>query len=223
VRKMVRSASLSPQDAFLMNSTYFDRAQRQQLYASALGQELEQHDSWARHRTHFATVSAADFLNQMMYVDIKTFMVSLNLTYNDKMTMASSVEGRVPFLDWELAEFVAQQVPPALKLHGHWKPTTKYILREAMRGNLPDEVLHQTKAGFGAPIDYWLVHDLREMVDDLLSESRVRQRGYFEPAFVQRLIHEQRLGRRNWSLQIWQLLTLELWHQIYIDRKPDTV
>jgi asparagine synthase (glutamine-hydrolysing) len=219
-QKMVRSASLSPQDAFLMNSTYFDQAQRRQLYSPALGLEIEQHDSWIRHRAHFAQVSEADFLNQMMYVDIKTFMVSLNLTYNDKMTMASSVEGRVPFLDWELAEFVAQQVPPALKLRGHWRPTTKYLLRTAMRGILPEEVLHQTKAGFGAPIDYWLAHDLREMVDDLLCETRLRQRGYFEPATVQRLIHEQRLGLRNWSLQIWQLLTLELWHQIYIDGKP---
>lgn len=219
-QKMVRSASLSPQAAFLMNSTYFDQTERRQIYTPALGRELEQHDSWVQHRGHFARVSEADFLNQMMYVDIKTFMVSLNLTYNDKMTMASSVEGRVPFLDWELAEFVAQQVPPALKLRGHWKPTTKYILRKAMRGVLPDEVLQQTKAGFGAPVDYWLAHDLREMVDDLLSETRLRQRGYFEPAYVRRLIQEQRQGWRNWSLQIWQLLTLELWHQIYVDGKP---
>ena len=75
----------------------------------------------------------ADFLNQMLYLDTKIFMTSLNLTYNDKMSMASSVEVRVPFLDRELAEFVAWNVPPNLKLKGFLRPTTKYIFRQAMR------------------------------------------------------------------------------------------
>ncbi len=109
--------------------------------------------------------------NQMLYLDTKIFMVSLNLTYNDKMSMASSVEVRVPFLDRELAEFVAWNVPPHMKLRGVLRPTTKYIFRKAMRDVLPAEVLRQPKAGFAAPVDYWLAHDLREMVDDLLSTN----------------------------------------------------
>jgi asparagine synthase (glutamine-hydrolysing) len=141
-------------------------------------------------------------------------MVSLNLTYNDKMSMASSVEVRVPFLDWELAEWVAWNVPPRLKLR---QGTTKYILREAMRPLLPPEVLEQKKAGFGAPADYWLAHDLREMVDDLLSETNLSRRGLFNPRAVRRLIDEQRSGREDWSLQIWQFLTLELWMRTFID------
>jgi asparagine synthase (glutamine-hydrolysing) len=141
-------------------------------------------------------------------------MVSLNLNYNDKMSMASSVEVRVPFLDWEFAEWVAWNVPPNLKLHSR---TTKHILREAMRPVLPEEVLNQKKAGFGAPADYWLAYDLREMVDDLLSASRINERQLFDAQVVRRLVEEQRAGLGDWSAHIWQLLTLELWMQTFLD------
>jgi asparagine synthase (glutamine-hydrolysing) len=153
----------------------------------------------------------------MLYLDTKVFMTSLNLTYNDKMSMASSVEVRVPFLDRELAEFVAWNIPPNLKLKGFPRPTTKYIFRQAMRDILPREVLQQPKAGFAAPVDYWLAHDLKEMVDDLLSPAQLRQRGVFQPAVVQRYIDEHRNGRQDWSMQLWQFLTLELWMQTFLD------
>jgi len=106
-------------------------------------------------------------------------------------------------------------VPPSLKLHGR---TTKHILREAMRPLLPAEVLEQKKAGFGAPADYWLANDLTEMVDDLLSESNLKSRGLFDPAAVRLLVDEQRIGRQDWSAQVWQFLTLELWMQAFIDQ-----
>ena len=162
-------------------------------------------------------MSESDFLHQMLYLDTKIFMTSLNLTYNDKMSMASSVEVRVPFLDRELAEFVAWNVPPKLKLKGFWKPTTKYILRKAMGDLLPPEVLKQPKAGFAAPVDYWLAHDLKEMVDDLLSPSQLQHRGLFKPEAVRRFVDEHRGGRQDWSMQIWQFLTLELWMRTFLD------
>ena len=217
-KKMVRSGSLPPQDGFLMNCTRLDEVQKARLYTPDLRVRFNGIDPWKQHRDYFERVSHADFLNQMLYLDTKAFMVSLNLTYNDKMGMASSVEVRVPFLDRELAEFVAWHVPPRLKLNGFWRPTTKYIFRKAMQGVLPEEVLRQPKAGFGAPVDYWLTYDLREMVDDLLSEDRIQQRGYFEPTAVHQLIKEHRSGRQDWSIQIWQLLTLELWLQTFVDR-----
>jgi len=216
-RKMARSAALPPQDSFLMNSTYLDDAQKSQLYTPALREAAAGLDPWSTHRRYFDTVAHADFLHQMLYLDTKAFMVSLNLTYNDKMSMASSVETRVPFLDRELAEFVAASVPPAMKLRGFWFPTTKYILRKAMQGMVPDEVLSQPKAPFGAPVDYWLANDLREMTDDLLSETQVTKRGFFHSEYVRKLIAEQRSGARDWSAQIWQLLTFELWLKTFVD------
>jgi len=215
-KKMARSASLSPRDYFLMNSTYLTDDQKDWLYTPAVRESINGDGAWSRHMAYFEQVNDADFLNQMLYLDTKAFMVSLNLNYNDKMSMASSVEVRVPFLDHELAEWVASNVPPSLKLHGR---TTKHILREAMRPLLPAEVLEQKKAGFGAPADYWLANDLIEMIDDLLSESRLKSRGLFNPAAVRQLIKEQRSGRQDWSAQVWQFLTLELWMQTFIDRK----
>jgi asparagine synthase (glutamine-hydrolysing) len=86
-----------------------------------------------------------------------------------------------------------------------------------MHGVLPEEVLRQPKAGFAAPTDYWLANDLREMTDDLLAEPRIRERGLFRPEAVRRLVDEHRSGKQDWSMQIWQFLTLELWMQNFLD------
>ncbi len=216
-RKMARSASLSAVESFIMNCTYLDATQKSELYTPALREEIGASDPAACHQAAFDQVRDSDFLNRMLYVDSKIFMASLNLNYNDKMSMASSVEVRVPFLDRELAEFVAWNVPPELKLKGSLRPITKYIFREAMKGILPEEVLRQPKAGFGAPADYWLAHDLRGIVDDLLSETRVRRRGLFRPEAIRKFVEEQRQGTQDWSMQIWQFLTLEVWMQTFLD------
>src|SRR6267142_347070 len=215
-KKMARSAALTPAEAFIRNCTYFDSQQRADLYASE-SQPGQLAGSAHRHLAAFDKVRHADFLNQMLYLDTKIFMTTLNLTYNDRMSMASSVEVRVPFLDRELAEFVAWNVRPEWKLKGKWRPVTKYIFREAMRSMLPEEVLGQPKAGFAAPVDYWLANELRPMVDDLLSESQVRKRGLFRPEEVRRYVNEHRRGAEDWSMQIWQLLTLEIWMQLFLD------
>jgi len=217
LKKMARSAALPPVERFLANATYLDKAQKSSLYTADFAARVSDSDPAVRHHAAFARVRESDFLNQMLYLDTKIFMTSLNLTYNDKMSMAASVEVRVPFLDRELAEFVAWNVPPALKLKGFLNPTTKHIFRESMRTILPREVLKQRKAGFGAPVDYWLAHDLKEMVDDLLCAERVRGRGLFRTEAVQRFLDEHRSGRRDWSMQLWQFLTLELWMQIFLD------
>jgi len=214
-KKMARSASLNSVDRFITNCTYFDGAQKSELYAS--GFLSDTNDPAGEHRASFERVKDADFLHQMLYLDTKIFMTSLNLTYNDKMSMASSVEVRVPFLDRELAEFAAWNVPPNLKIKGLLRPTTKYVFRQAMRDILTQEVLQQPKAGFAAPVDYWLAHDLKEMVDDLLSPVRLQKRGFFRPEVVQRYVGEHRSGRHDWSMQLWQFLTLELWMQTFLD------
>jgi len=222
-KKMVRSASLSPVERFIMNCTYLDERQKSELYTPELLDQISGSDPAVQHHACFEKVQDADFLNQMLYVDSKIFMASLNLTYNDKMSMASSVEIRVPFLDRELAEFVACNVPPRFKLKGFFRPTTKYIFRKAMQDVLPREVLAQPKAGFAAPVDYWLAHDLNEVVDDLLSESQVRKRALFRPELVRSFVNEHRSGAHDWSMQIWQFLTLELWMQLFLDGQSNRV
>lgn len=214
-KKMAHSASLSPRDRFIANCTYLDNDKKSRLYTSDFFMEVGASDPTGEHRAAFDRVRDADFLHQMLYLDTKIFMASLNLTYNDKMSMASSVEVRVPFLDRELAEFVAWNVPPRLKLKGFLRPQTKYIFRRAMKDILSREVLQQPKAGFSAPIDYWLANDLKDMVDDLLQQ--ICKRGLFHAPSVQRFVVEHRKGRHDWSMQLWQLLTLELWMQTFLD------
>ena len=216
-KKMARSASLTPTDRFVANCTYLDGGHKANIYTSAFAAPAVTLDAAREHFAAFGRVKDADFLHQMLYLDTKIFMTSLNLNYNDKMSMASSVEVRVPFLDRELAEFVAWNVPPNLKLKGFLRPTTKYIFRRAMRDLLPREVLQQPKAGFAAPVDYWLTHDLRTMVDDLLSPAQLRKRGMFRHSAVDRFVREHRSGRQDWSMQVWQFLTLELWMQTFLD------
>ncbi|HEX3741952.1 MAG TPA: asparagine synthase (glutamine-hydrolyzing) [Terriglobales bacterium] len=216
-KKMLRSAALPAESRFIRNCTYLDGEQRASFYLSDVRDELGDYEANCSHAATFAKTSHADFLNQMLYLDTKLFMTSLNLNYNDKMSMACSVEVRVPFLDHELAEFVAWNVPPDLKLNGFFSLATKDIFRKAMRGSLPPEVLRQPKAGFAAPTDYWLANDLQEMTDDLLADSTVRARGFFRPEAVQKLICEHRSGSHDWSMQIWQFLTLELWMQNFMD------
>ena len=116
-KKMARSGSLAPRDRFIMDSVYLQEAHKHRLYSDLTRSRIGRSDPRARHLAYFENVASADFLNQMLYLDTKAFMVSLNLTYNDKMSMASSVEVRVPFLDWELAEWTAANIPPSLKLH----------------------------------------------------------------------------------------------------------
>ena len=217
-KKMARSASLEPRESFLMNCTYLDELQKAYLYTPEMRENVGHSDPLRYHNRHFMRVRNADFLDQMLYSDIKTFMVSLNLNYADKMSMASSVEVRVPFLDYELAEWVFANIPPNLRLHGNIYPSTKYIFRQAFKDILGQEVLRQPKAGFGAPVDEWLHEDLREMVNDGLSEDTIRRRGYFNPKTVAEMVSDYRKGKANWSMQIWQLLTLELWMQVFLER-----
>jgi asparagine synthase (glutamine-hydrolysing) len=212
-KKLAKSAALPERDRYLGFGTYFTEAEKSELYSGDLAAASNEFDPYSEHHRYFRRVENQDFVNQMLYVDIKTFLPCLNLTYTDKTSMASSTEVRVPLLDHELVEMAAR-IPAALKLKGL---TGKYILKRAAEAWLPREIIHRKKAGFSAPVRAWLVRDLRGVVEDLLSESNIRARGYFEYSQVRRLIDNNLTGREDNSLKVFQLLTLELWHRAFID------
>jgi asparagine synthase (glutamine-hydrolysing) len=220
LKKMIRSGALPPRERFLNNSCYLDEAQLGKLCTEDFVSRVQELDPFREHRKYFNRVADADFLNQMLYLDTKTFMVSLNLMVADKTSMASSVESRVPFLDWEFAQWVATHVPPHLKLKGS---ITKYIYRRAMKSVIPPEVMRQRKAGFTAPIDMWLANDLKVFLRDILSHDRLKRHGVFNPLTVDKMLHEQSTGVRDWTYPIWQVLTLELWMEQFLHARQQVI
>jgi asparagine synthase (glutamine-hydrolysing) len=217
-KKMVRSGSLPDHERFLTDSIYMSRELISQVCTDSFFSLVQDLDPMMRHREYFERSSGSDFMNQMLYLDSKAFMSSLNLNVADKTSMACSVEIRLPFLDWQFAQWVADNVPPALKLRG---ATTKYIYRQAIKRDMPEEVLRQPKAGFTAPIDFWVANDLKDLLGDVLSPAAIRSRGLFNPAAIERMIREQRSGHTDWSYQIWQALTFELWAREFLDSTVD--
>lgn len=213
LRKLAAGVPLEPDARFAFYRAYYGDQELLGLYNPELRRELAGEHAWSEHEEYMRSAPAGDFLNKMLYTDWKTFLPELNLAYCDKLSMAASVETRVPYLDNEIVDFMCT-VPASLKLHGL---TSKYLLREAMKDLVPAEILHRRKVGFGAPIRTWLRRDLREMVDDLLSPERIAARGYFDAAAVRHMIEDDRQGRADNTYRIWALLTLEVWHQVFLE------
>ncbi len=212
-KKFARSAALDFENRYLGYGTYFTDDAKQRLYSDEWRSRTAGYDPYAMHRGYFARVKHAAPLNRLLYVDLKTFLPCLNLMTTDKTSMAVNLEVRVPFLNREMIEFTAR-MPAHLKLRGLKR---KYVLKRALEGILPDDVVWRKKAGFGAPIRSWLRGPLRPLVSDLLSEETVRRRGLFRPKEVKRVVDANFSGREDFNLQVFQLLGLELWQRQFID------
>ncbi len=214
-KKFAKSAALDFENRYLGFGTYFTDEAKRRLYTDELRERTCEFDPYREHRRHFERVSKAAPLNRLLYVDLKTFLPCLNLTTTDKTSMAANLEVRVPFLNHELVELAAR-MPPALKLRGMKR---KYILKRAAEKLLPRDVVWRKKAGFGAPVRSWLRGALRPLVEDLLSEETIKRRGLFRPAEVRRIIDANLSGREDYNLQVFQLLTFELWQRTFLDQK----
>ncbi|MDT7542775.1 MAG: hypothetical protein QOE33_2679 [Acidobacteriota bacterium] len=212
-KKFARSGALDFEERYLGFGTYFTDEQKLALYTDDLRDATRGLDPYKEHRRYFARCENAAPLNRLLYVDLKTFLPCLNLDYTDKTSMAATLEVRVPFLNVELVELAAR-MPPRLKLRGLKR---KYILKRAAERLLPREVVWRKKAGFGAPLRSWLRGALRPLVDELLSDETIKRRGLFRPTEVRRVVEANLAGREDFSLQVFQLLTLELWQREFMD------
>jgi asparagine synthase (glutamine-hydrolysing) len=215
-KKFARSAALDFEDRYLGYGTYFTDDAKRQLYSDDWRGLTKDFDAYEKHRKYFARVNGAEPINRLLYVDLKTFLPCLNLMTTDKTSMAANLEVRVPFLNRELLELAAR-MPGHLKLRGLKR---KYILKRALESVLPHEVIWRRKAGFGAPIRSWLRGPLKPLIQDLLGEATVRNRGLFQPREVKRILDANLSGREDYNLQVFQLLGLELWHRQFIDAIP---
>jgi asparagine synthase (glutamine-hydrolysing) len=215
LRKFSSSASLDFEERLIGFLSYASGENLRGLFGEQYGASIQ---SGLPERTHWELLKRSSrwhYVNRMLHLDMGTFLPSLNLAYTDKTSMAFGVEVRVPYLDNEIVDFMAR-VPPELKMR---RTVRKYLMKQALHGLLPRHILNRKKAGFGAPIRTWIVSDLKEMIGDLLSETHLKHRGFFNPAYVHKLIQENASGRHDYNYLIYSLLCFELWCRVYMDKQ----
>ncbi|MEQ1762779.1 MAG: asparagine synthase (glutamine-hydrolyzing) [Pyrinomonadaceae bacterium] len=214
-KKFAKSAAMDFEERYLGFGTYFTSAMKSKLLSSSMHDATTGFDAYEYHKKYFANCRDAAPINRLLYVDFKTFMPALNLDTTDRTSMAANLEVRAPFLNRELVELSAR-IPASLKIKGLKR---KYIFKKAMESVLPKDLIWRRKAGFGAPIRSWLRGGLRSFVHDHLSPETIKRRGLFSPEEVGRIISLNESGREDMALQVFQLLTLEIWFKEFIDKK----
>ncbi len=160
---------------------------------------------------HFQGCDSTELLDKMMYFDLKTSLPEQLLLLTDKMTMAVSLEARVPLLDYRIVEFAAR-LPARLKVNGF---KLRYLQKEAFRGRLPDYVYAQPKKGFGAPVGGWLRSELEPLLNDFLNPSYLKAQGIFAPGPVGELIQRHKSRQEDHTDALWALIVFQIWGRAY--------
>ena len=219
-RRLARYATRSflamertPESMFFDNFAAIRLSDQRWLLAPGLRDGATGPQAYAASRAHFDKPNGT-LLDRLLYADMKTYLVEL-LMKQDQMSMATSIESRVPFLDHKLVEYAAA-LPDDWKLQG-W--TTKRVLREAMKGLLPESILNRPKMGFPVPFAGWTRGAWNRVLREVLLDRRSRERGLIDPMAVDRLLRDHRMGRTEGGDRLWTLLNLELWHRTFIDHE----
>jgi len=159
-----------------------------------------------------------DMLKQLQAYDFRNMLPECFLMKTDRMTMARSIEARVPFLDHRLVE-LAFRMPSSYKLHSG---KTKFILKKAFSSRLPKDIVWRSKQTFHVPLENWLNEDLKSTVSDVLNITKIYRQGILNPQQVKKVMENYDCGKLYYSRQLWALLTFQMWHNIYIDKEKPT-
>lgn len=209
VRRFLESGAQDFDEAYLQIVSILKPKEKQRLYTSA----MKAGDSWDFVREAFRPNTAYGRLETVMMAELASYLPFNQLAYNDRMSMAQSLEVRVPLVDQRVVE-VAGNIPLRWKIQNG---VTKGLFREAMSPYLPPEILHGKKLGLNLPLSLWFQHELKIWVGEMISPATLRKRGYFQPDTVQQLWQAHQSGKRDNSLLLWALIVFELWHQKYLD------
>ena len=218
-KNLAWNATLNARDRYLDGVSFFPVLHRERglftdSFLQAAGRLPDPLLEWQR---LYDDAPGHDRLSRLLYLDTKTYLVSDILTKVDRMSMATSLEVRVPMLDHKFVEWVTS-LPVKWKLRGE---TRKHILKKlAERLGIPSPLLHRKKQGFQLPLVEWMRNDVKDQYLRVLLEPRTLQRGYFKPEAVRSLVNEHVSGRRNRSGLLWRMLVLELWHRNFME-SPD--
>lgn len=214
-QKLLRTfLTLSPtiESIYFDNFAVFPRTMQNELLTPETRERIGVSDPYAGVRAVLQQTDASSLLDRLLYADIKTYLHEL-LMKQDQMSMATSVESRVPFLDHKLVEFTSI-LPERLKLRG-W--TTKYILRKCMQGVLPHTILSRPKMGFPVPVGAWFRGAYGSVVDEYVLSERAMNRGLFNPDFVRSLVKRHQTGGEDHSERLWALVNFEMWLRQFFD------
>jgi len=214
-RNYLHNIALDSVDRYIDSISIFTELNKPLLYTAefrrALARPMRTDEEAAiPFRDYARRVKTGEPLDSLLYIDSKTYLPGDILTKVDRMSMAVSLEARVPLLDHKLIEFV-NRIPANLKLNGL---ETKHIFKQAISDFVPAEILNRPKQGFGVPVQEWINEQLRDCIRETLTDRAARERGYAEPKYVQLLLDEHERGRRDHSTQLWTLFMLEKWHRV---------
>jgi asparagine synthase (glutamine-hydrolysing) len=213
-RNYLHNIAQDPLHRYLDSVSFFGSLAKRSLYSADFRLQLKGESRAASlFQEHAERVHSAEPLDTLLYLDSKTYLPGDILTKVDRMSMAVSLEARVPLLDHKLIEFVAR-IPAQLKMKGL---ETKHIFKRAVRGLVPSEILDRPKQGFGLPIQKWINQELRAYIRDCLLDQRTRERGYFNQDYIALLFDEHDRGRRDNTGPLWTLFMLELWHRRFTE------
>jgi asparagine synthase (glutamine-hydrolysing) len=212
-RRLLETLPLSPAERYQRYVAWFNAEQRAELYTTEFAWDACNEDAHDPVASAWAEATGDDLVDVMLEVDTTTYLPGDLITKIDIATMAYALEARSPLLDHELMEFAAT-IPADLKVRGGQK---KWILREALRGWLPSDVLDRSKQGFSVPISDWFRHELRDLVRDVLLDPGAVSRGYFRSEAVQNMVDRHVGGTHDEGKRLWSLFMLELWHREFSD------
>lgn len=214
LKRFVEGAALPDKLGHMRWMIYFTEDEKASLYSRRISDQLRGADSYESIKTYFKNNKGIDRLSRDLYLDTKLYLVDDILTKVDRMSMANSLEARVPLLDHNFVEFVAS-IPSSLKIQ---KGTRKYILKRAMRTKLPKIILERGKQGFSIPMKNWLRKELRDLMEDVLSKERLRRENYFDYHYVEKLKKGHLEGKYDHWHKLWALICFEMWHEMYIEK-----
>ena len=215
VKRFSAGATTAPADlGHYRWMVYLNARDKARLYNAGLRESLGATDVYAPVREALGRFSQDDLLNRQLYADLSLYLADDILVKVDRMSMATSLETRAPFLDGDLME-LAFSMPGHLKIRNGER---KWILKQAMKGVLPDSILNRKKEGFSIPIKHWLRRELQPLMRDLLSPDRIARRGLFDPAYITQLMNAHTDGRENHAHTLFPLMVFERWAAEHLSR-----
>jgi asparagine synthase (glutamine-hydrolysing) len=218
-RDFLRHVARDAEGRYVDSIRYFSTDEKAALLSPDIHRRLGGADAEHRLGQRFSRYRHLPWASQMMRFDVDTYMPEDVLVKVDRMSMAHSIESRVPLLDNEVIDF-------ALSLPAHFKLKNgrrKHVLKELAATFLPRDLVDRPKQGFSVPLGHWFRGNLRELFADTLLSARSLSRGYFQPPFVRRIVAEHLSGRRDHTLRLWQLVVFERWHAHYLDDAGSTL